>query len=30
VLPFVAADVIRLGICVAFPALSLYLVKLLN
>ncbi len=30
VLPFVAADVIRLAICVAFPALSLYLVKLLN
>ena len=30
VLPFVGADVIRLGICVAFPALSLYLVKLLN
>jgi C4-dicarboxylate transporter DctM subunit len=30
VLPFVASDVIRLGICVAFPALSLYLVKLLN
>lgn len=30
VLPFVGADVIRLAICVAFPALSLYLVKLLN
>jgi tripartite ATP-independent transporter DctM subunit len=30
VLPFVASDIIRLGICVAFPALSLYLVKLLN
>lgn len=30
VLPFVAADVIRLAICVAFPALSLYLVRLLN
>ena len=30
VLPFVGADVIRLGICVAFPALTLYLVKLLN
>ena len=30
VLPFVAADAIRLAICVAFPALSLYLVRLLN
>ncbi|WP_332683080.1 TRAP transporter large permease [Bosea sp. (in: a-proteobacteria)] len=30
VLPFVASDLIRLGIVVAFPALSLYLVKLLN
>lgn len=30
VLPFVAADVIRLAICVAFPVLSLYLVRLLN
>lgn len=30
VLPFVASDVVRLGILVAFPALSLYLVKLLN
>lgn len=30
VLPFVAADIIRLAICVAFPALSLYLVRLLN
>ncbi|MFC5422833.1 TRAP transporter large permease [Bosea eneae] len=30
VLPFVGADVIRLAICVAFPALSLYLVRLLN
>lgn len=30
VLPFVGADVIRLAVCVAFPALSLYLVKLLN
>lgn len=29
VLPFVLSDVIRLGILVAFPALSLYLVKLL-
>lgn len=30
VLPFVGADVIRLAVCVAFPALTLYLVKLLN
>ncbi len=30
VLPFVAADVVRLGIVVAFPALTLYLVKLLE
>ncbi|KUL95762.1 C4-dicarboxylate ABC transporter permease [Bosea sp. WAO] len=30
VLPFVASDLIRLGIIVAFPALTLYLVKLLN
>ncbi len=30
VLPFVLSDVIRLGIVVAFPALTLYLVKLLN
>ncbi len=30
VLPFVAADVLRLGILVAFPALTLYLVKLLE
>jgi TRAP-type C4-dicarboxylate transport system permease large subunit len=30
VLPFVAADVVRLGLVVAFPALSLYLVKLLD
>ena len=30
VLPFVAADVVRLGILVAFPALTLYLVKLLE
>ncbi|WID97639.1 TRAP transporter large permease [Bosea vestrisii] len=30
VLPFVAADVIRLCILVAFPAIALYLVKLLN
>lgn len=30
VLPFVLSDLIRLGIVVAFPALSLYLVKLLD
>ncbi|HEY5793400.1 MAG TPA: TRAP transporter large permease [Bosea sp. (in: a-proteobacteria)] len=30
VLPFVLSDVIRLGIVVAFPALTLYLVKLLE
>ena len=30
VLPFVAADMLRLGIMVAFPALTLYLVKLLE
>ncbi|KFC67102.1 TRAP dicarboxylate transporter, DctM subunit [Bosea sp. LC85] len=30
VLPFVLSDVIRLGIVVAFPALTLYLVKLLD
>ncbi len=30
VLPFVASDIIRLGIVVAFPALTLYLVKLLD
>ena len=29
VLPFVLTDIVRLGIVVAFPALSLYLVKLL-
>ncbi|MGO4735099.1 TRAP transporter large permease [Bosea sp. 2KB_26] len=30
VLPFVLSDIIRLGIVVAFPALTLYLVKLLD
>lgn len=30
VLPFVASDIVRLGIVVAFPALTLYLVKLLD
>lgn len=30
VLPFVASDIVRLGIVVAFPALTLYLVKLLE
>jgi TRAP-type C4-dicarboxylate transport system permease large subunit len=30
VLPFVLSDIIRLGLMVAFPALSLYLVKLLD
>ncbi len=30
VLPFVISDVVRLGIVVAFPALTLYLVKLLE
>jgi tripartite ATP-independent transporter DctM subunit len=30
VLPFVAADILRLGIVVAFPGLALYLVRLLN
>ena len=30
VLPFVAADLIRLGICLAFPSLSLWLVRALN
>jgi tripartite ATP-independent transporter DctM subunit len=30
VLPFLATDVIRLGLCVAFPALSLWLVRLLG
>jgi TRAP-type C4-dicarboxylate transport system permease large subunit len=30
VLPFLAADLIRLALCVAFPALSLWLVRLLD
>ena len=30
VLPFIAADVIRLALCVAFPSLSLWLVRALN
>ena len=30
VLPFVAADLIRLALCLAFPALSLWLVRALN
>lgn len=30
VLPFLLADVARLGLCVAFPALSLWMVRLLN
>ncbi len=30
VLPFIAADIIRLALCVAFPALSLWLVRALN
>jgi tripartite ATP-independent transporter DctM subunit len=30
VLPFLAADLLRLAICVAFPALSLWLVRLLG
>ena len=30
VLPFVAVDILRLGVVVAFPALTLYLVKLLE
>jgi C4-dicarboxylate transporter, DctM subunit len=30
VLPFLVADVIRLALCVAFPALSLWLVRALN
>ncbi len=30
VLPFVAADVLRMGVLIAFPALSLYLPRLLN
>jgi TRAP-type C4-dicarboxylate transport system permease large subunit len=30
VLPFLATDVVRLLLCVAFPALSLWLVRLLT
>ncbi len=30
VLPFVAADIVRLTLCIAFPALSLWLVRALN
>jgi TRAP-type C4-dicarboxylate transport system permease large subunit len=30
VLPFIAADVIRLALCLAFPALSLALVRMLS
>ena len=30
VLPFIVADIIRLALCVAFPALSLWLVRALN
>ena len=30
VLPFVAADLVRLALCVAFPALSLWLVRVLS
>jgi C4-dicarboxylate transporter, DctM subunit len=30
VLPFIAADIIRLALCVAFPSLSLWLVRLLS
>ena len=30
VMPFVAADILRMGVLIAFPALSLYLPKLLN
>ena len=30
VLPFVAADILRMGVLIAFPALSLYLPRLLN
>ena len=30
VLPFILADMLRLGLCVAFPAISLWLVRLLN
>jgi C4-dicarboxylate transporter, DctM subunit len=30
VLPFLATDLVRLGLCVAFPGLSLWLVRLLS
>jgi TRAP-type C4-dicarboxylate transport system permease large subunit len=30
VLPFLATDLLRLALCVAFPALSLWLVRLLT
>ncbi len=30
VMPFVAADIVRMGVLIAFPALSLYLPRLLN
>ena len=30
VLPFIAADVLRMGVLIAFPALSLYLPRLLD
>jgi C4-dicarboxylate transporter DctM subunit len=30
VMPFVAADVLRMGVLIAFPALSLYLPRLLQ
>ena len=30
ILPYLAADFIRLGLCIAFPAISLWLVRLLN
>jgi TRAP-type C4-dicarboxylate transport system permease large subunit len=29
VIPFLVTDIVRLALCVAFPALSLYLVRLL-
>ena len=28
--PFIAADILRLGILIAFPAISLWLVNILN
>jgi hypothetical protein len=30
VLPFIATDIVRLGLVVAFPGLALWLVRLLN